>query len=729
MPSDFRAQSHSFEDLVTITRFQPNLTGVGDAQRIFGASVSPSFFSVLGVSPVLGRDFLPEEDAAKGSAVVILSHGLWQRQFGASPAIIGQKLLLDGTPYSVVGVTPESFHAPTEGQDLFRPYKFTGEPFNRKYRILSLIGRLRSGVSIAQAQAEMHAIANRLSTEYPATNKGYDAEVVSIQDAIVGNARPALLILMGAVSFVLLIACANIANLALAHSSTRRQEISIRLAIGAGRSRIVRQMITESVLLSTMGGAVGLGVAFLLVSILPAVIPADLPRLMDLRIDGTVLAFTFGLSIVSGIVFGLAPALQHTGLDLQRSLKETTRVAGSSAGTQRLRSTLVAAEVSVAVVLLIGASLLIRSFIALQAVDPGFRTSHLWTLQVPLSRDQVHEMQDSARFFRRLVDNVRTIPGVESVGAVLQLPLIGFDVDLSEITAIGEAPPASGVPQVSRLHVVTPDYFSTIGVPLLKGRFFNDRDRVNTAAVALINQRMADRFWPGQDPIGKRFRQGLRFTPGEPDVREVVGVVGDVKQFGLNTSGEPQMYVPHEQSPWPVMNLVVRTALDPVSIAGPIREQIRLLDKNVPILNAASMDQILSRSIAQPRFQSSLIGMFAALALSLAAVGIFGMVSYSVSQRAREIGVRMALGASQDVIRRMVIGEAFKPVLLGLTIGIAVAASLTRVLSEMLFAVKPLDLITFVSIPILLSAVALLASYLPARRATRQDPMIALLSE
>ncbi len=722
---DFKKQAGALESLAVFTQYRPALTGAGQPEKIYGASVTPDFFSVLGVQPALGRNF-SGTDADPGQRTVILSHELWQRRFGADLQVIGKEIQLNQVAHTVIGVLPAGFHPLSEDKDLYRPLKFDKASGDRSYRILPMIGRLKAGATIKQAQAELAAIASRLETQYPATNSGYGIRLIPLDEQIKGDVRQGLLLLLGAVGMVLLIACTNIAGLLLAQAAAREKETAIRQALGASRWRIIRQLLTENAVLALAGGAVGLLLAFWGQQLLVSISPVELPRLKEASIDWMAVFFCVALTLMTTLIFGLLPALQTTRpsrLDLTRSLKE--RSGGAPARLRRARSLLVIAETGLALILLTGAGLLIRSSLALQKIDAGFNDAGLLTMHVSAPTSMARDTRKTSSFFDQVIERTKTLPGVKAVGATLQLPFAGLDVDQSPFT-ITDRPETMLSPPVSRLHVVSPDYFSTLGIPLLQGRLFSERDNTESPGAVIINEEMARRFWPGTDAVGKRITQGLLLTPGEMAEREIVGVVGNVKHFGLAADTEPQMYVPHRQSPWPAMNLAVRAEGEPLALAAAVRAEVRAISQDAPVTNINTMTQLLSDSVAQPRFRAILVGLFAMAALALAATGIYGVIAYLVSQRTQEMGIRLALGAQPKDIFRLILTEGVKLIAAGLLFGLLGALTLTRFLSGLLFGVSPTDALTFVAISALLAAVALLACYLPARRATKIDAMLAL---
>jgi len=725
--TDWKKQNQGFESLAAYFNWNYNLTGGDEPQRLHAEVVSGEFFQTLGVQAAAGRTLTPEDDREGKDDVIVLSHALWQSRFGASREIIGQTVMLNGRGHTVVGVMPSSFSYPDERVEIWRPMAMSAEQAqNRQGKWLSVIGRLKSGVSIAQASAEMSAIARQLEQQYPDANAGWGVQVLPLHEAIVGKVSSFLLILLGAVGFVLLIACANIANLLMARASARQKEIAIRAALGASRRRLVSQFLTESLLLAVMGSALGLLIALWGSDALIAFSPGNIPRLKEAAIDGRVLGFTLLLALLTTLIFGLAPAWQASKPDLNEALKEEGRGASGNSG-RRLRSLLVVAEVAVSVVLLVGAGLMIKSFIQLQSVKAGFDPHNLLTMEITLPPARYGQNQQQIAFFQQALERIKTLPGVQAAGAVQDLPFrfneMSFPVTLEGPAAQPEAQRPKAV-----YRAVTDDYFRTLGIPLLEGRWFSAQDDQQSLPVVIINQAMARHFWPDQEPLGKRLRFG---EPADP-VYTIVGVVGDIKHMGLDADEGAVMYQPHAQKRfawlrW--MTLVVRTSEEPSSLAAAVRSRIQETDPDQPVYNVATMEQLLTKSIAQPRFSMLLLGVFALLALNLTAIGVYGVVSYTVAQRTREIGIRMALGAQMRDVLRLVIGEGLKLVLIGVAIGLAGAGALSHVIKSLLFGVSATDPAIFAIISILLTGVALAACYLPARRAARVDPMAALRYE
>ena len=751
--TDVQEQSQSFEEVGAWnsslnTRF--NLTGDAEPESIQAAMVSASFFRILGVKPLQGRTFLPEEDNEGGPRTVVISHGLWQRRFGADPELSGKTLTLDGNSYTVIGIMPAGFAFPKfpRAADVWVALSRDPDPTQfRKYArgatFLNVIARLKPSVKKEQAQAELDAIASGLAQAEPHFNNGLGLPFAPLGQQVVGELRNGLLILLGAVAFVLLIACANVANLLLARATARRKEIAIRMALGASRGRIVRQLLTESLLLGLMGGAVGLLLALWGVDLLAA-IPYNAPSPIipytvstdQIGLDGAVLAFTIGLSLVTSIVFGLVPALLASRPDLNYTLK-----AGSSrsmGGSRRydIRGLLVVFEMAGSLVLLIAAGLMIKSFVGLLEVDPGFKPEHVLTAEVTLPRSQYAGKQQIASFYDRLLDRIKALPEVRSAGAVSALPLSGTDSG-SDFFIDGQPSPPPDQENTTFNRVISPEYFQTMGIPLLDGRSFSERDRSDSRRVTIINESMARRFWPDENPVGKRLAlsvEALTFpAPNRPPVfdipsamREIVGVVKDVRHYGLTSAPQPEMYIPYLQGSIREMSLVVRTDGETASLSRSLQREVLAIDPGQPLSQIRTMPQLLDDSVAKPRFNLFLLGLFAALALSLAAVGIYGVISYSVAQRTHEIGLRMALGAGAKDVVRLVVGHAMILSFTGVGMGLLGAFAVTRVMSGLLYGVSATDPAIFAVIPLLLTGEALGASLIPARRAARVDPMVAL---
>ena len=723
---DFRDRANSFAHLAAVSpQWTLTLTGVNEPVSLRGLYASANLFAALGVAPAEGRAFAAEEDRANAGRVVVISDGLWRRQFGGDASVLGRSVALDGQPHTVVGVMPAGFHFSAEA-DLWIP--LAQNPVigrGRGVRLLSVFGRLREGLTREQAAGELGAVAARLEAEYPATNRGFSARLVPLHERVVGDARPALLVLLGAVALVLLIACANVANITLARAASRRREFAIRAALGAGRLGLMRQVLTESVLLAAAGGAAGLLLAVWGVDLLLSIGPENIPRRDEIGIDARVVLFTLAVSLATGLLFGLAPALRASRAELGDALKSGAR-AGEGPRAGRLRGALVAAEVALSIMLVAGAGLLVRSFTRLLDVNPGFRSENLVALGVLLPQSSYPEPQRRAEFYRRLEERLKAMPGVESVGAVTRLPLQHAGNITSTLLMEGRPDPEGARPEVD-FRRAAPGYFQTTGVPLVAGRGFAEQDATDAQPVALVNEAMARKFWPGESALGRRIKLGA--NPEASPWITVVGVVGNVRHLGLDSEPRPEVYRHLLTSPPTGPVVVVRAAADAESLIPALRAAVRELDRDLPAATARTMDEIVARSVAERRFLMLVLGLFAAVALALASVGVYGVVSNSVAQRTHEIGVRMALGADRRDVLLLVIAQGMRPALCGLALGIVAALALTRVMQGLLFGVGARDPVAFTAAALLLAAVALMACYLPARRATRVDPMNALRYE
>ena len=721
---DWREQNGVFAGVAAYDDRSFALTGGGEPEQLSGGIVSHNIFVILGVAPMLGRKFRPEEDGPDQSDVVILSHGLWERRFGADSGIIGQSIIVNNRARVVVGVMPLGFKFP-ETAELWIPLTPEVRNWTRNDHGISAVGRLKPGVTLEQAQADINAVARRIEELHPVTNEGMGVSLIPLRDGLVGDFRKALLLLLGVVGLVLAVACANVANLLLARASARQREIAVRAALGASRWRVFRQLLTESFLLGVTGGALGLVLALWGLDLLLAAIPVDLPFWMKFNLDWRVLGFAAGTALLTSLFFGVAPALQAARIDLNETLKEGGR-GGAGASRHRLRRALVIAEVALSLILLIGAGLMTRSFLRLQQVNPGLNAENVLTLRVSLPSAKYDAPEKRQDFFKQLLERTRALPGVQAAGAISNLPLGGGSLGRSltvedyPVLSVGQTPLVNNC-------VITPNYFGAIGITLLTGRDFTNADARDAAKVTIIDERLAREYWPNESPLGKR----IRFGPPEDNEpwHTIVGVVGEVKHESLNLTRRKSVYLPHAQISIGGMALAVRTRAYPESLAAAIRDQVKELDPNQPVTAVRTMSEVISRSVWQPRLYAILFGVFAAVALLLASVGIYGVMSYTVAQRTHEIGIRMALGAGRGDVLRLVITQGMWLVLVGVGIGVLASLALTRLMQSLLFGVGATDPVTFAGVTVLLAAAALIACYVPARRATKVDPMIALRYE
>jgi putative ABC transport system permease protein len=722
---DYRAQNASFEQFaatISIPVFL-NLTGSGEPEQLEAGVVTGNFFQALGVNAALGRAFLPENEKPGSDQVVVLSHELWRRRFGGETSIVGKTLTLNGKNYEVIGVAPPSFKFP-QNAELWTPMNFETYPEmrQRKAHFLRPIGRLKSGVTLAQAQADMDAVARRLEAQYPESNTGWNLRMVPLRDRLVGDIKPTLQMLFGAVGFVMLIACVNVANLLLARAATRQKEIAVRMALGAGRLRIARQMLTESVLLALAGGALGVIIAAWGVDLIVAFSGDNIPATARVGVDRVALGFTLGVSLLTGLLFGLAPALTATRPRFSETLKDAGKGAGQSAMRNRTRSLLVVFETAVAMILLVGAGLLIRSYIRLQQVNPGFDAANVLTTRINLANAKYNSAEKAVAFWGQLYERLAALPGVEAVGMITELPLSRQPND-TPFTVEGRPPVAPNQQFDADFRRVNQDYLRSMRIPLLRGRGFTEQEAQQNARVVLISEALANNVFPNEEPLGKRLLLG----PDGQMAFEIVGVVGDIRHRGLNIEPFATMYMPALATGW--TNLTIRAAGDPMSLSAAVRRETRAIDPDQPVAAIRTMEQVLSESVSEPRYRTWLLGLFAVVALILAGVGIYGVVAYTTEQRRRELGVRMALGAQSKDVLNLVIGQGIRLALAGALLGLGGALALTRLVRNLLFGVSAADPLTFAIVAILLALVALAACWIPARRATKVDPMVALRVE
>jgi putative ABC transport system permease protein len=709
----------------------------GEPERVGGVSVTEGFFPTLGAGFALGRAFTPEEDRPDGPRAVVLGHAFWQRRYGADPSVVGRTILVNQQQTTIVGVLDRRFRHvelnPEREADMFVPYRFDTVAPNRGGHFIRAVGRLAPSATPERARAELVTIAQRLEKQHPRDNTNQSVALLPLYDAIVEDARPALLMLAGAVLFVLLVACANLANLLLAQGSRRRGEIAVRVALGASRARLVRQLLIESVTLSGAGALAGIVLAFFSMPLLTRLQSAGVPGAADIRLDGAVLLFTIIVTLATGLAIGLLPALQFSRHDVHEAVRESARGLARGGMRQHARQLLIASQMALALMLLAGAGLMIRSLWQLQRVDTGFSTDRVLTFETAVPTATYAE-GEQILFYDRFYDRIRALPGVASVGAINILPLsANYD---SRGVQIEAAPQPPGEAPAIQSRSISPDYFDAIGVPLLEGRRFSERDRENSPLVVIASASMARRYWPGESAVGQRvtFNSGipreLQQEVGGPGSREVIGVVGDVKHLGLDEAEVPMFYTPQAQQPsYHTMTLVVRTAGDPAGVTSAIRSELAELDSTVPLYRARTLNDVLQRATAEPRMQASLLGIFAVVALVLAAVGVYGVVGYLVGQRTQEIALRLALGAGQRTVLKWIFWEGLRPVVLGLIAGVAGALAATRVIAGMLFQVSPTDAPTYVAVVALLLGIACLAVWIPARRAATVNPMEALRSD
>jgi len=728
---DWREQNQVFEYLAAVRQESFSLTDGAEPERVSGIRVTTDILPLLGVRPLRGRDFLPEEARPEKAQVALIGYGLWQRRYGGDLDVIGQAMTLDNRPYTIVGVLPDwlkhpGLPIPATGAEVWIPFVPLSNEQNRSFANIRVIGRMRPGMTLSQAEADMQVVAERLELQYPNDNTNLRVEMKSLHEELTGRVRLALLILLGAVAVVLLIACVNVANLLLARASGRKKETAIRSALGAGRWRLIRQSLTECLLLSLAGGLVGLLLAYAGVNWLTKMNAGNLPRTDGIGVNWQVLFFTLGVSVFTGVVFGLVPALQSSRLNLTEALKDGQKGAAGGVHNRQWLGGLVVTEVALALILMTGAGLLIRSFRHVSETDPGFNPERLLTLSVPLPLTGYESQQKQALFYEHALERINALPGVESAACVSRVPLVG--VATAIFTAQGN-PMTPGTEPNADYRTVSPSYFRTAGVPLLAGREFTEQDRDGAHDAIIVNEELARLFFPGESAVGKRLQLALERTR----FREIVGVVGNAKLAGLDAKVDPAIYVPFQQNTWPHAlrnsSLVVRTSVEPHSLTQAIRGELRSIDPALPVTQVRTMREIIHDSMGQRRFSMSLLLAFAAVAAVLSAIGIYGVMSYGVTQRSHELGVRVALGAGRADILRMVLGGGAKLTLLGVIIGAAGAVAVTRLMSGLLYEVSATDPLTLGAVALLLAGVSLLACYVPSRRATKVDPILALRQE
>jgi putative ABC transport system permease protein len=718
---DWQTQSHSFEQIAAFFSGGDFLSVGDETERVRGAAVTAEFFPLLKTNPISGRSLQNDDMQPNSEQVVVISHALWQRRFGGSAEVVNSKVMMNGKPTTVVGIMPAGFNYPNESETwTAMPLEVKTEP--RDNRFLAVVGRLKPGVSIPQAQTELDMINQRLSQNYTETNTGWGVRLTELRESLVGDVKTSLLILLGAVAFVLLIACANVANLLLARAAYRQKEIAVRTALGASRLRVVRQLLTESVLLSVIGGVAGLALSFWLIKLLIGITPPNTPRMDEVGVDLRVFGFTLGVTVLAGLLFGLFPSLQTSRPNLNETLKDSGQRGSATSGRNRIGSVLIVSEIALSFILLAGAGLLIKSFMYLREINPGFNPDNVLTMRMTLPPGKYSEGEPYAQMYKQVIDRVKATAGVQSVGAVLVLPLGGDTLDLWRGVIPEGRPMTPEEDSDAQYFVATPDYFQTLQIPLKAGRAFTDQDNSQSTKVAIINETMARRLWPGQNPIGRRFT----IWRDEKFPREVVGVVGDTKS-SLDKEAGQQMYVPHAQDlSWANLRLVVRTTGEPTALAGSVREAVRSVDKGIPTYSLKTMNDVVSASAAPRRIPMLLLSAFAGVAMLLAMLGIYGVTSYYVTQRTHEIGVRMALGAQIVDVLKLVLQRAMLLAVVGIGIGVAGAVAVTRYLTSLLFGVQPIDSVTFVAVAIVLGLVVLVACVVPARKAARIDPLEAL---
>jgi putative ABC transport system permease protein len=723
-------QQTSFSHVAIYNTSSVNLTDGDKPERLEVAVVSPDMFSALDVHAALGRTFMKEEEREGRDKVAILTHDFWRRRYASDPSVLNRSLMLNGQPYTVVGIMPEDFNFPPSNGDILLPFVISDKlREDRGNHYVRMLGRLKPGVSFEQANAELGAIAKRLETQYPDTNSNRTMAVASLTADYVRGPRPGLIVLLAAAGFVLLLACANVANLLLVRAASRQKEIAIRMALGASRFRLIRQLLTESVLIALLGGAFGLLIAVWGIDLMRVGIPASLSRFLpgwkNVGIDGEVFVFTLVASILTGIIFGLAPALQSTKTDFNEALKDGGRTSGGGFSRNRLRGALIVAEVAISLTLLIGAGLMIKSFYEILKVEPGFKSDSVLVMDVALPRLKYEEKTARVNFYQQAVERIGALPGVQHAGATNVLPLSRSNTDAA-FSVVGRPEPDKGREPLANFRVVSPHYLEAMNIPLQRGRHILETDRADTQRVTIINEFLAQQFFPNEDPLGKRLNFG---SDDEKDHYEIVGVVGNIKHESLVEKTGAEVYVPLTQEPWYSMSIVVRAEGDPLQLAGAAQREIQAIDKDQPVYNVRTMGRVVSESLAPQRVVMGMLGVFALIALVLASVGIYAVMSYAVTQRTHEIGIRMALGAQPRDILKMIVRQGMLLAVVGVTLGLIASYWLMQAMSKILYGVSASDPLTFTAISLLLMLVAFAANYIPARRATRVDPMIALRYE